>query len=51
MLKAANTLIAWNGIDDHKGKAPPGAIAIGPLQTMHEPDWAAPYRCTGGLPT
>lgn len=48
MLKAANALIAWNSIDDHDSKAPPGSIAIGPLQTMHELDWAAPYYCTGG---
>jgi hypothetical protein len=48
MLKAANTLIAWNGIDKHNSKAPPGSIAIGPLQEMHELDWTAPYECTGG---
>jgi hypothetical protein len=47
-LKAANALIAWNSIDDHGSKAPPGSIAIGPLQTKDEPDWAAPYQCTGG---
>jgi endonuclease YncB( thermonuclease family) len=46
--QAADTLIAWNGIDTHNGRAPPGSIAIGPLQEMYELDWAAPYHCTGG---
>jgi hypothetical protein len=49
-MKAADTLIAWNGIDHsslHRD-APPGSIAIGPLQSNTEPDWAGPYECTGG---
>ena len=52
-MKAAKTLIAWNPIADRatikiKGHAPPGSIAVGPLQTYDELDWTRPYYATGG---
>jgi hypothetical protein len=52
-MKAADTLIAWNGAygkDDFmpRNSAPPGSIALGPLQTEDEPDWTHGYACTGG---
>ena len=47
-MKAAQTLIAWNAITDKNGKAPAGSIAVGPLVGEGEPDWAEPYRATGG---
>jgi hypothetical protein len=49
MLKAAATLIAWNGAtNDLPRRAPPGSIAVGPLQEPDEPDWTCGYECTGG---
>ncbi len=50
-MNAAETLIAWNCADPHfrlRRAAPPGSIAIGPLQDPGEPDWTEPYANTGG---
>src|SRR5262245_15600200 len=49
LIKAADALIAWNGIDDvGRQDSPPGAIAIGPLLEEDEGDWAGCYENTGG---
>jgi hypothetical protein len=48
-MKAAETLIAWNGAGQssvHGG--PPGGIGIGPLLFEGDGDWTVPYDCTGG---
>jgi hypothetical protein len=50
-MKAANTLLAWNGAEDHSEyrsrRYPCGSVAVGPLQTTDEPDWTRGYECTG----
>ncbi len=49
-MKAADTLIAWNGAD-HRGRAdlpPPGSVAVGPLLQHGDRDWARGYDYTGG---
>jgi hypothetical protein len=56
-MKAAETIIAWNSIDDddpdmprlHYKMAPAGSVAVGPMLTQHDMrDWTAFYHDTGG---
>lgn len=48
-MKANEALIAWTPA--HPGgrkEATSGQVKVGPLLGEHDPDWTAPYACTGG---
>ncbi|MBL8580342.1 MAG: hypothetical protein JNK47_24355 [Mesorhizobium sp.] len=47
-MKASETIIAWNGLDNYRNEGRPGSIAVGPLLHDGDGDWTRPYLYTGG---